>query len=90
MADVRAPELTQPPMDTSAKAWVVAHERINSLRPDQKAQLANTMSIDCERLARAGIAVVEPTASEDRVRHLLAVRRYRPDFADAAFGPSSC
>jgi hypothetical protein len=48
------------------------------------------MSIDCERLARAGIAMTEPSASEERVRYLLAVRRYGSEFADATLGQTSC
>ena len=65
-------------------------DRLDSLQPGEKALLANSMSIDCERLARAGIAVTEPSASNERVRYLLAVRRYGSEFADATLGSGSC
>ena len=66
------------PMDTSEEAWAAMRERIGTLQPGQKVQLANAMSIDCERLARAGIALSEPSVSEVRARYLLARRRYGP------------
>ena len=78
------------PMDTSAEAWAVTQQRLGALRPDEKARLANAMSIDCERLARAGIAVSEPSASDARIRYLLAVRRYGSAFADAMLGRDAC
>jgi len=78
------------PVDTSAEAWAVVQERLCALPPDEKAQLANAMSIDCERLARAGIAVSEPSASDSRIRYLLAVRRYGSDFAEAVLGSGAC
>lgn len=92
MANWRASEQRpQPlPLDTSEHAWTAMWDRLASLRPDEKAQLANSMSIDCERLARAGIAMTEPSASDERVRYLLAVRRYGTEFADATLGSSSC
>jgi len=92
MAERRASDQEpQPlPLDTSEEVWTVMWDRLASLRPDEKAQLANSMSIDCERLARAGIAMTEPSASDERVRYLLAVRRYGSEFADATLGSSSC
>lgn len=91
MADRRAQQQIQPPpLDTSEPAWAAVWNRLASLGPGEKAQLANVMSIDCERLARAGIALTEPTASEERVKYLLAVRRYGSEFADAVLGSSSC
>lgn len=91
MADWRAqPQIPLPPLDTSEQAWAALWDHLGSLRPDEKAQLANMMSIDCERLARAGIAVTEPTASEERIRYLLAVRRYGLEFAAVLLGSSSC
>ncbi len=65
-------------------------DHLATLRPGEKAQIANKMSIDCERLARAGIAMTEPSASEERVRYLLLARRYGSEFADTALGSSSC
>ena len=78
------------PTDTSAEAWAVMQERLGALRPDEKARLANAMSIDCERLARAGIAVNEPSATDARIRYLLAVRRYGRAFADTTLGQTAC
>ncbi|MDH3731221.1 MAG: hypothetical protein OES13_08885 [Acidimicrobiia bacterium] len=89
MAETQAQPAVRP-MDTSEEAWAVAQERIDALRPDQKAQLANLMSIDCERLARAGIALSEPSASDARVRYLLALRRYGSVFADTMVGRGAC
>jgi len=65
-------------------------DRLASHRPDERAQLANSMSIDCERLARGGIAMTEPSASDERIRYLLAVRRYGSEFADVTLRSSSC
>ncbi len=81
---------TAMPMDTSAEVWAVAHERLGVLGPAERVHLANTMSIDCERLARAGIAVSEPSASPSRVRYLLAARRYGSDFAEAMAESGAC
>lgn len=78
------------PRDTSSEAWAVTQARLATLRPGEKAQLANTLSIDCERLARAGIAVNEPEASDARICYLLAVRRYGRPLADKTLGPTDC
>ena len=78
------------PHDTSPEAWAALQARLDALQPGEKAQLANAMSIDCERLARAGIAVNEPDASDARIRYLLAVRRYGRPFADTTLGPTGC
>ena len=56
------------------------------MSPIERAQLANAASIDCERLARAGIAAMGPDADEARIRYLLVQRRYGTALADAAFG----
>jgi hypothetical protein len=77
-------------MDTSAEVWAVVQERLHALRPAEKAQLANALSIDCERLARAGIAVSEPSATDSRVSYLLAIRRYGPDFAETMLRNDAC
>ena len=77
-------------MDTSAEVWAVVQERLCALRPAEKVQLANVMSIDCERLARAGIAASEPSASDSRVRYLLAVRRYGSEFAETMLANDAC
>ena len=91
MADRQAQhEVQASPQDTSPSAWTAMWNRLASLRPGEKAQLANEMSIDCERLARAGIAMTEPSASEERIRYLLAARRYGSEFADATLGDGSC
>lgn len=74
------------PADTSEEVWQVMTERLVALSPTEKAALANRLSIDVERLARAGIALVEPDASEARIRYLLAERRYGTALAQAAFG----
>ncbi len=78
------------PADTSEEAWRVATERLSSLSPVERAALANRLSIDVERLARAGILALEPEASEARIRYLLAERRYGTALAQAAFGSDAC
>lgn len=52
--------------------------------------MANALSIDCERLARAGIAITAPEASEMRVRYLVMARRYGDDLATAVLGDGRC
>jgi hypothetical protein len=91
MADRRAQHETQsPPLDTSLSAWNAMRNRLAALQPGEEAQLANEMSIDCERLARAGIAMAEPSASQERIRYLLTARRYGTEFADTALGSGPC
>ncbi len=51
------------------------------MSPAEKAEIANSLSIDCERLARAGILSIEPEADESRICALLAKRRYGIDLA---------
>ena len=65
------------PIDTSAEAWHIVQERLKALSVARKVELANALSIDSERLARAGIAAMEPEASEDRIRYILAKRLSR-------------
>lgn len=81
---------TSRPADTSDEAWRVVNDRLSALTPAEKAALANQLSIDVERLARAGILLDEPGASEARIRYLLAERRYGPKLAQAAFGSAAC
>lgn len=78
--------MTSRPVDTSEEAWMIVQDRLRTLSVADKAHLANALSIDCERLARAGIVAMEPAASEARIRYILAERRYGTDMARAAFG----
>ena len=75
------------PLDTSTEAAVRQLDTWRQMTPQQRAALANQMSIDVTVFARAGIRAQLPGASEERVRHELARRRFGRALADAAFGP---
>lgn len=64
----------------------MVRDRLGTLSATERAGLADEMSIDCERLARAGILAIEPSATEASVRYIVAERRYGADLAKAAFG----
>lgn len=51
----------------------------------ERAALADQLSIDVARIARAGIEARRPGAGPDEVLHELARRRYGANLADAAF-----
>jgi hypothetical protein len=51
----------------------------------ERAELTQQLSIDVERIARAGILAYHPTYSEIEVCHELARRRYGNVLADAAY-----
>ncbi len=74
------------PADTSAEAWEIANERLRRLDPGERLLLADRLSSDVEALATAGILALEPDASPERLRYLLAVRRYGRAFADTYVG----
>jgi hypothetical protein len=84
--DWPVPDRSGRPSDTSPEAWRVTVEQWRTIGPGAKAERANQLSIDVDRLARAGILAVEPDADEARVRYLLLRRRYGRQLADAVSG----
>jgi hypothetical protein len=79
--------MSQLPLDTSPEAAIRQLKEWRRMTPQERAALANQMSIDVTGFAVAGIRAQLPGASEERVRHELARRRFGRDLADAAFGP---
>lgn len=86
MTDQATPIPVWRPEDTSSEAWTIMVQRWREMDPGAKALLANQLSIDVDRLARAGILATEPDADEARVRYLLMCRRYGRALADAVSG----
>ena len=56
------------------------------MAPWQKAELVTALSLDCRRLALAGIRSQEPGASHARERFLLAQRLFGSELAREAYG----
>ena len=82
--------MSQLPLDTSPDAAIRQLDAWRQMSPQERAALANQMSIDVSRFAVAGIRAQFPGASEERVRHELARRRFGREIADEAFGPIGC
>ena len=74
--------------DQGARSGDQTGQAQSALTPGEKLLLADQLSIDVEMLARAGIAATEPDASPERVRYLLALRRYGRDIAEKLPAPS--
>jgi hypothetical protein len=72
--------------DTSADVQALLVEQWREMSPADKARLVDTMTRDCEKLARAGIRDRRPDASPEEVRFLLAVRRFGRELAVRALG----
>lgn len=79
--------MSQLPLDTSPDAAIRQLDAWRQMTPQERAALANQMSIDVTEFALAGIRAQLPDATESKVRHELARRRYGREVADAAFGP---
>lgn len=79
--------MSQLPLDTSPEAAIRQLDAWRRMTPQDRSALANQMSIDVTEFALAGIRTQLPGASEERVRHELARRRFGRELADAAFGP---
>jgi hypothetical protein len=71
--------------DTAPEAARRQLEIWREMTPQERATLANQLSIDVSRLAIAGIAAQLPGSGPAEVRHELARRRYGRPLADAAF-----
>lgn len=72
--------------DTSAEVQQLLVERWRAMEPWQKAELVTALSLDCRRLALAGIRSQEPGASPARERFLLAERQFGSELAREVYG----
>lgn len=73
------------PLDTTREAARHQLRLWRDMAPTERAALADQLSIDVTRIARAGIEAQRPGAGPNEVLHELARRRYGADLADAAF-----
>jgi hypothetical protein len=73
------------PLDTTRDAAQRQVRLWRDMAPTERAALADQLSIDVTRIARAGIEARRPGAGPNEVLHELARRRYGATLADAAF-----
>lgn len=72
--------------DTSTDAQRILVEHWRRMPAWEKARLVNLLSLDCERLAVAGIRSQRPGLGRRGERLLLAVRRLGRELTVRAFG----
>ncbi len=70
--------------DTRTRGLLVAKWRTMTLA--ERVTAIEALHRDCSALAIAGIRTTDPEATPDRVRYLLATRRYGHELADEVYG----
>jgi len=74
------------PADTSAEVFALQVEAWRRLSIVERVEIVRKLNANVERLAVAGIRMVDPDIDDDALRHELTRRRYGSELADAAYG----
>lgn len=75
------------PADTTPEAWELMKSVWRRMAPQERFELAASMSQEAKEMTLAGIRRKFPGASPEKILHVYATRCYGPELADAAFGP---
>ncbi len=76
--------------DTTAEARRVQHELYRKMSPGKKLELVFASRRLGRELARAGVRMQNPHASEEELWHLWARRQLGAEAYDLAYGAMSC